>query len=306
MYRKAFTLIELLVVIAIIAILAAILFPVFAQAKEAAKKTATLSNVKQQGTAYNMYLSDSDDVFPLAFGTNASGAWQTQTLIPIPANSLPNDPNWNTAAAIQSASVFSANSIQPYMKNYGLFELSGKRDVVGNATDVPVAPGKMGLMYNGLFHGYNASGVQSPSIAVLAWPGLGDQNIKGRGLAMPYLNCGTPNMPCQYAQGAPPQATFTDSGCGSGTGDCAFAGWDASSSFWVYSRQMPVVRTDTSAKSVNPGTVIEPAFTSDPWGTPWANVTATGGGFQNYECSPDGDTTQNHQYWCYFLPDRTQ
>ncbi len=47
--RHAFTLIELLVVIAIIAILAAILFPVFAQAKEAAKKTTSLSNVKQIG-----------------------------------------------------------------------------------------------------------------------------------------------------------------------------------------------------------------------------------------------------------------
>lgn len=62
--RKAFTLIELLVVIAIIAILAAILFPVFAQAKQAAKKTASLSNVKQQGLAIVMYGGDSDDVFP--------------------------------------------------------------------------------------------------------------------------------------------------------------------------------------------------------------------------------------------------
>jgi prepilin-type N-terminal cleavage/methylation domain-containing protein/prepilin-type processing-associated H-X9-DG protein len=59
---RAFTLIELLVVIAIIAILAAILFPVFAQAKEAAKKTSCLANTKQIGTALMMYESDSDDV----------------------------------------------------------------------------------------------------------------------------------------------------------------------------------------------------------------------------------------------------
>ena len=64
--KRAFTLIELLVVIAIIAILAAILFPVFAQAKLAAKKAADLSNIKQIGTGVVIYLNDNDDVFPLA------------------------------------------------------------------------------------------------------------------------------------------------------------------------------------------------------------------------------------------------
>lgn len=75
-FKKGFTLIELLVVIAIIAILAAILFPVFAQAKMAAKKTSDLSNVKQIGLGTLMYSADSDDVFPLASHTNSSwGAW---------------------------------------------------------------------------------------------------------------------------------------------------------------------------------------------------------------------------------------
>lgn len=59
--RKGFTLIELLVVIAIIAILAAILFPVFAQAKASAKKAADLSNFKQTGLAFIMYSTDFDD-----------------------------------------------------------------------------------------------------------------------------------------------------------------------------------------------------------------------------------------------------
>lgn len=59
--NRAFTLIELLVVIAIIAILAAILFPVFAQAKAAAKQSQGLSNVRQIGVAYQLYLSDNDE-----------------------------------------------------------------------------------------------------------------------------------------------------------------------------------------------------------------------------------------------------
>jgi prepilin-type N-terminal cleavage/methylation domain-containing protein len=85
--RKAFTLIELLVVIAIIAILAAILFPVFAQAKAAAKKIASVSNAKQLELAVLMYSNDVDDLvppatawdtgnsYPITFGTGSTANW---------------------------------------------------------------------------------------------------------------------------------------------------------------------------------------------------------------------------------------
>jgi prepilin-type N-terminal cleavage/methylation domain-containing protein len=72
--RAGFTLIELLVVIAIIAILAAILFPVFAKAREAARKTQCISNCRQLGMAMMQYIQDYDEAFPPRFPNPAAGA----------------------------------------------------------------------------------------------------------------------------------------------------------------------------------------------------------------------------------------
>ncbi len=103
---RAFTLIELLVVIAIIAILAAILFPVFAQAKEAAKKTSCLSNDKQMATALFMYGGDNDD-------TLCQTSWHQG------ANS--SSPYWNP----QNPSGYQVHwtfLLQPYIKSYEMFK----------------------------------------------------------------------------------------------------------------------------------------------------------------------------------------
>ena len=99
MKHRAFTLIELLVVIAIIAILAAILFPVFAQAKNAAKKTACLNNMKQMGTAMMLYLNDNDDrIMSASQGSGADyvdGDWGKDLwmfhISPYLATKAPND-----------------------------------------------------------------------------------------------------------------------------------------------------------------------------------------------------------------------
>jgi prepilin-type N-terminal cleavage/methylation domain-containing protein/prepilin-type processing-associated H-X9-DG protein len=77
--RRGFTLIELLVVIAIIAILAAILFPVFAQARDKARQTACLSNHKQIGTAIMMYAQDYDETFvPMWSYATVNGKWKQE------------------------------------------------------------------------------------------------------------------------------------------------------------------------------------------------------------------------------------
>ena len=109
MKRNAFTLIELLAVIAIIAILAAILFPVFAQAKAAAKKTSDLSGSKQLGTATNIYLADSDDVYPV------HSFWEG---------------DWATAAGKAN---YWPGRIFPYMKNFDILRSVSDETRANNA-----------------------------------------------------------------------------------------------------------------------------------------------------------------------------
>jgi len=107
MSRRGFTLIELLVVIAIIAILAAILFPVFARAREKARQTNCLSNVKQQTLGVMMYLQDYDEMLPLRYflsggtinypggGTSAGMIWPMPIYPYVKNIQLFNCPSWN-------------------------------------------------------------------------------------------------------------------------------------------------------------------------------------------------------------------
>jgi prepilin-type N-terminal cleavage/methylation domain-containing protein/prepilin-type processing-associated H-X9-DG protein len=97
MRKHGFTLIELLVVIAIIAILAAILFPVFAQAREKARASTCLSNTKQIGTAIMMYTQDYDETLPEYWDDNVKAT-----------------PNPNPLG-------YWHNRIHPYVKNYQVF-----------------------------------------------------------------------------------------------------------------------------------------------------------------------------------------
>ena len=114
MSRKGFTLIELLVVIAIIAILAAILFPVFARAREQARKSSCLSNIKQLGLGMLMYVQDYDERFPNGRAVAGSDdgnivhngwAWMV-------------DDNWRGQVPSQ---IFHRDIVDPYINNQQLW-----------------------------------------------------------------------------------------------------------------------------------------------------------------------------------------
>ncbi|MCH8978570.1 MAG: prepilin-type N-terminal cleavage/methylation domain-containing protein [Armatimonadetes bacterium] len=125
MRKRAFTLIELLVVIAIIAILAAILFPVFATAKAAAKRTASLSNTKQLQLAMLMYGADYDDNMPIAI----SGWWSRMRAAP---NGFGNTTDHPLRPKLWP------ELTQPYITNYQLFGDPARGDSNGFFNGPPV------------------------------------------------------------------------------------------------------------------------------------------------------------------------
>ncbi|RYG24739.1 prepilin-type N-terminal cleavage/methylation domain-containing protein [bacterium] len=310
---RAFTLIELLVVIAIIAILAAILFPVFAQAKEAAKKTSTLSNAKQLGTGLTIYSTDSDDLFPSGTLINAaSGRYLQGYLVPTPAGAVT---GWTSANAVASANLFWTNTLQPYTKSYNLQEGGPNKINIGDTFPAGApTPALSGLTFNGLMQHLSITEVNSPSVAVLLWGGTGNTTYKGRGSANPDMTCdNTPvGQACRFNPSGMPDGTTAS---GVAWGSATYGAYGGGYTPWTWGKTVPIVRADTSAKSRRVGivenrTADDPRANYDYWNDPYANVYPDGGdyGFGYFGCNTGDDTDSDVPvyYHCFFRPDRVK
>lgn len=160
----AFTLIELLVVIAIIAILAAILFPVFAQARDKARQASCLSNTKQWGLGAVMYLQDYDELVPLSGYEDAGGTWH-----------LPQESRW-------------WNAVAPYIKSGAVggcpSDASADDIVAINPAGYPIQYSKFSYLINdnlggatwdgttAFYHPYSLAGINAPAENLLFIEGV--------------------------------------------------------------------------------------------------------------------------------------
>ena len=145
--RRAFTLIELLVVIAIIAILAAILFPVFARARESARQTACRSNIKQMATAVTMYVTDYDEVLPPIGYLDGSGS---PVFLPFILNSY-----------VKNSQVWKCNSDFFPINNFDGTPIDGSVSYGYNYLHLNQIPGPIGLV------GVASASISKPSDTIM-------------------------------------------------------------------------------------------------------------------------------------------
>jgi hypothetical protein len=221
--------------------LQSLLFPVFAQAKEAAKKTQDLANLKQIGTATQIYIADTDDVFPLASGATPTG-WTWGKGHEVPAD-------WNTAktgAELEANRVFVLNSIQPYTKSYAIFESPAGSDVAyALGATPPNNAAKTTYTFNGLLSSYPAGGIQYNTSVPLYWAGRGKRKTPGYGFANPSLFCNDGSQPCSYN---PPHSGCTSSVNGDWSYIALTKDGNNNVSMQLFTQGQNYVYADTSSK----------------------------------------------------------
>jgi prepilin-type N-terminal cleavage/methylation domain-containing protein/prepilin-type processing-associated H-X9-DG protein len=287
--RSAFTLIELLVVIAIIAILAAILFPVFAQAREKARQASCQSNLKQWATATMMYTQDYDESYPMAFGYRPDIGWMWDFVIPVPYNTTCANGVCGPLTTMANNECW-VNSLQPYVKNYqiSVCPSASQTDpsfIAVQAAGAP-APQNTSYTYNGLLQSSSMAAVVAPASCPMVTESQGKGSYKGYYISQPVLVCDTPaDLTCSFKVAASGNGA-SSAWFGTVNNNTATLGIHGNGHNWAYADGHVKFKT-LSLNTVAPN---QTSFRSDPW----AFYTSTGSGASAWYLD-------NHFY--YFRPD---
>ena len=267
--KRAFTLIELLVVIAIIAILAAILFPVFAQAREKARQTSCLSNLKQLNLGCLMYIQDYDEMYPLSVLNSIPNY-----IITTPANAAPGN------VALRSG--FWSNAVQPYIKNWGIYDCPSAtkdRTDISGAQDPAKFP-YMNYTFNGYLNNWAAAGSPAPAQVIVFSEGLGKAHIRRFATAFPLPIDDSGNVMERFNPGA-------KGDCSKAAGRYGYA-FQFDTTWWIHNRGSNYAYMDGHAKFVT-----NPSSTS-----PWNSVDESG--IPGNLWVPDEDQTGWCATWFYY------
>ncbi len=249
--RIAFTLIELLVVIAIIAILAAILFPVFARARENARRITCVSNLKQLGLGMMQYTQDYDEMYPAPTTNPASAGGLTFELFPATAFN---------GSVLSSYALNWANVILPYTKSAQIMSCPSLKqtDYYTNTssfvTKIPIS-----YTFNKLLSWNKLSAITVPSTVIMMHEGFGSLSWTSAVSSYPVVN--TP--------GFGPTSPYVLGGAGN---SCAwysgFTGGDPWVNAHTHLNTTPFLFADGHAKAIQPNG--QPPY-------PWSGTPDTGG-----------------------------
>jgi len=180
MRRRGFTLIELLVVIAIIAILAAILFPVFAKARAKARQASCASNLKQLALGILQYCQDNDETYPLGNFGNTGWVFYTTP--------------WDARAGSASQlGAFWASSTQAYIKNWQILQCPSTNPTLFAGWADPAADRNypISYTYNGLLNAFPMAGVVAPAKCIMVFEGNGVLALRSYATTNPFYNGGS-------------------------------------------------------------------------------------------------------------------
>ena len=287
--RSGFTLIELLVVIAIIAILAAILFPVFAQARAKARQTTCVSNAKQLANSIIMYSQDYDEQFPLSSGWYPGIGFMTVYVGDAPYN-------WRCANGTCGPNYTNAmqgfwlNSTQPYAKNYDIAMCPSagfKSLLVGTQGAGAPKPARTSWSYNGLLHSLSQAAMISPATLPVLTESNGSAYFEGFVANNPFLQCPVvADLTCRFQVG--------------GNGNGSSSGWfGQDATLDVHSGGQNYMYADSHVKfkrlSLNTLTPQSTDYRNEPWYNYDAKGKAAGAWAADnhiYYFRPDVDPTQ--------------